>query len=153
MRIQNIIANTQCLSLTNQGLSALFSFASLLILTRILGLKNYGEWTLMITIFIFFDMFRTGTLHSSLMYFGTGTYVKKALSSCWIIGILFSAFSLLLVSFIYVQDQTLIQNHGLILLAKWFPFLVIGSLPFNIAIWVSQLNLNFKRILFIMTIL
>ncbi len=93
-------------------------------------------------------MFRAGTLHSALMYFGTGNETKKTIASCWIIGIIMSLLTILSAFLNCLPQQITWLNHSSLILVKWFPILAISSLPFNMTIWISQLKLNFKRILF-----
>ena len=151
MKFKNIISTPHCLSLTNQSLSAFLGLFTTLILTRTLGLELFGEWTLLMTIFSFYDMLRAGTIHSALMYFGTGTETNKTIASCWITGLLMSFSTFLLALLFFLPEEFTWLDHSLLIIVKWFPVLAISSLPFKITIWISQLKLNFKRVLFTRT--
>lgn len=146
--LQKLISNNQFISLANQGLSASLSFISFLLLTRVLGLNDFGTWTVIITGFTFYDMFRSGFLHSALMHFGSSERRKESIASCWTIGIVVTLVSIIIAKIIFEYD-ILNLSDSFRLFLKWFPLLISSALLYNIALWVAQLNLNFKRILFI----
>ena len=86
-----LLKNRHFLSLAGNGVMAVFSLLTYLILYRFLSAADMGNWVFFQTAFLLLDTFRTGLLQTALIkfYAGADDLRKRTVSgSAWYIGLL-----------------------------------------------------------------
>lgn len=150
--IKQVVRNNDFLSLLGNGSAAALGFISFAILARSLGKDDFGSWVLFITLLTFFDLLRTGLLHTPLIKFSAGKTEqeqREVFGTGWAIAILISG----AMSFISLIGLLLppgaIPNKGFGMFISWVWIFSLSTLPFNFSTWLLQAKGRFDKILFI----
>lgn len=147
--ITKILKNDNILSLLANLVTSGIAFISFILVARILIPIDFGAWTLYLTFFTFFDMFRSGLIHTALIRFGSGEEQNEYIGAAWKIVLGFTVGVSLLVylsGFIYSQFG---NDATMNLFFFYFPFLFLANLPIQVATWVLQMRMQFQKILYV----
>lgn len=148
--IKHIVKEDNFLSLSGNGLVALFGFGSFMILARTLSIELFGEWVLFIAGGSLIEMLRFGITGNGLVRFLSGA--KASSRACFIGSNSFLMIGVTcIISLILIGTNTLafqaIQDSGYELFFSWYPFLAFINIPWNNAIAILQADRKFDQIL------
>ena len=147
--ITKILKNDNILSLLANLVTSGIAFLSFILVARILVPIDFGAWTLYLTFFTFFDMFRSGLIHTALIRFGSGEEQNEYIGAAWKIVLGFTmiiSLSVCLTGFVYSQFG---NDATMKLFFFYFPFLFLANLPIQVATWVLQMRMQFQKILYV----
>lgn len=149
---KKILSNHNFLSLSGNASAAILGFISFALLARMLDKTDFGNLMIFITLGTFFDLLRTGFIHTPLIKFVSGVdeaEKKKVLGTSWAFGLIITGILCALSLFTYYVFGHLIKNDGFLSFLKLVWILSTATLPFNFAAWILQSELKFNKILFI----
>lgn len=146
-----ILRNRHFLSLTGNGVMAVFSVLTYSILYRFMSEADTGNWIFFQFAFLLLDTFRTGLLQTAVIKFYAGADEARRLSvagSAWYIGLVITGLFLVinLGCLLFASHFT---DSGVLILLKWFGLSLAVTLPYNVGIWILQAEERFDRILYI----
>jgi O-antigen/teichoic acid export membrane protein len=147
-----IFSNINTLSLLGSGSIAVFGFINFALLARQLPQNEFGSWILFTSICTFFELLRTGFLHTPLIKYLTGADSKTGqivLGSSWAFAWLITGIIVLISLSSFFLFGSFISNKGFYLSLKWLWLVHLLSLPFNFAAWYLQTEFKFGKILYI----
>lgn len=150
--IKKILSNHNFLSLSGNASAAILGFISFALLARMLDKHDFGNLMIFITLGTFFDLLRTGFIHTPLIKFVSGVSEdekKKVIGTAWAFGLMITTGIGILSFLIYLFLGHLIKNEGFLFFMKFVWILSFATLPFNFGAWILQSELKFNRILFI----
>jgi len=151
-KIARVFSNNNFLSLTNNGIVAVFGFLSFLMLVRMLPQEVFGEWILFITLSNFVDMLRFGITRTAIIRFLSGAdeeESKKLIGSNNLINLISTVLLALLTILIYFFFKTSIDESGFGMFFVWYPVLSFFNLTFNNAQSIQQAKLRFDIMLWL----
>ncbi|WP_139923574.1 lipopolysaccharide biosynthesis protein [Hymenobacter sp. DG01] len=144
-----VFKNRHVLSLTGNGVMAVFSILTYSILYRFLPEADMGNWVFFQFAFLLLDTFRTGLLQTPLIKFYAGADQARQTTvagSSWFIGLLVTGFFVLLnLACLPLAPYT--TDTGVLLLLHYFGLSLVVTLPFNVAVWLLQAEQRFDAIL------
>ncbi|WP_210520370.1 lipopolysaccharide biosynthesis protein [Hymenobacter terricola] len=149
--MKTLLTNRHFLSLTGNGVMAVFSMLSYIILYRFLSETDMGNWVFFQFAFLLLDTFRTGLLQTALIKFYSGadeTRKRDVAGSSWYIGLMVTSIFIVIniIAFVFIG---LISDAGVLVVMKWFGISLAVTLPYNVSIWILQAEQRFDRILYI----
>ncbi len=147
-----LFRNNNFLSLTNNGLIAVFGFLSFLMLVRQLPREEFGEWVLFITLGGFVDMLRFGITRTAIIRFLSGANEKQArelIGSNNFINLLSTIVLSIIIYVVYLNFSETIDKSGFGMFFKWYPLLSFFSLTFNNAQSIQQAVMRFDIMLWL----
>lgn len=147
-----LFRNNNFLSLTNNGLIAVFGFLSFLMLVRQLPREEFGEWVLFITLGGFVDMLRFGITRTAIIRFLSGADEKQAkqlIGSNNFINLISTFFLSIVIYLVYLNFSETIDESGFGMFFKWYPLLSFFSLTFNNAQSIQQAVMRFDIMLWL----
>ena len=146
-----LFKNRHFLSLSGNGVMAVFSILTYFILYRFLAAADMGNWVFFQFAFLLLDTFRTGLLQTALIKFYAGADAarqRRVAGAAWYIALLvtgiFCGINLLAVFF-----TGFIADAGVLVVVQWFGLSLAATLPYNVGIWILQAEQRFDRILYI----
>ncbi|MCC3155137.1 oligosaccharide flippase family protein [Hymenobacter sp. BT770] len=144
-----LLKNRHVLSLTGNGVMAVFSLLTYLILYRFLAAADMGNWVFFQFVFLLLDTFRTGLLQTALIKFYSGAdegRKRRVAGSAWYIALLVTGtFGVLNCGTLPFADG--VSDVGVRLALGWFGLSLAATLPYNVSIWLLQAEQRFDRIL------
>lgn len=145
------LKNRHFLSLTGNGVMAVFSLLTYLILYRFLAAADMGNWIFFQFVFLLLDTFRTGLLQTALIKFYSGSdeiRKRSVAGSAWYMALLVTGvFGVLnCAAWPFAGWFT---DAGVLVALKWFGLSLAVTLPYNVSIWLLQAEQRFDRILYI----
>ena len=146
-----LFKNRHFLSLTGNGVMAVFSLFTYIILYRFLSETDMGNWVFFQFSFLLLDTFRTGFLQTALIKFYSGAdeeRKQRVAGSSWYIGLLVTSI-FLVINLTALFFIGLITDTGVLVVIKWFGISLAVTLPYNVSIWILQAEQRFDRILYI----
>lgn len=149
--MKNLLRNRHFLSLAGNGVMAVFSLLTYMILYRFLAEADMGNWIFFQFAFLLLDTFRTGLLQTALIKFYAGADAARqrcVSGSSWYIGLLVTGVFVVLnlVALLFISRIT---DVGMLVLVRWFGLSLLVTLPYNVAIWILQAEERFDQILYI----
>lgn len=149
--MKQLLRNRHFLSLSGNGVMAVFSVVGYSLLYRLLPEADMGNWVFFQFAYLLLDTFRTGLLQTALVKFYAGADLARqrcVAGSAWYLGLLVTgAFVLLNLAALPLARFT--TDAGVLVLLRWFGVALLVTLPFNVATWVLQAEQRFDRILYI----
>ena len=149
--MKGFFKNRHFLSLSGNGVMAVFSTLSYIILYRFLSEMDMGNWVFFQFAFLLLDTFRTGLLQTALIKFYSGadeTRKRDVAGSSWYIGLMVTSIFIVL-NLISLFIIGLISDAGILVVLKWFGISLTVTLPYNVSIWILQAEQRFDKILYI----
>jgi len=146
-----ILKNRHFLSLTGNGVMALFSLLTYLILYRFLAAADMGNWIFFQFVYLLLDTFRTGLLLTALIKFYAGAdepRKHRVAGSAWYIALLITGFFVAL-NVVAWPFAGWVHDVGMLVVLKWFGLSLAVTLPYNVSVWLLQAEQRFDRILYI----
>lgn len=150
----SFLRNRHFLSLTGNGIMAVFGLFANMMLFRMLTKAEMGNWVIYQLVFVFIDSFRSGFLQTALIKFYSGadaTRRKEIAGATWYIASCITLIFLML-NLIALTGINYISNISVVLALKWFGTTLLFALPYNIAFWILQAEQRFGTILYIRVI-
>lgn len=155
--LTKIIRNNNFLSLGGNIAASGLGFISFAMLVRYLDKDVFGNWILFLTLTTLVEMMRTGLLQTGLIKFLSGKdseEQKVVVGTGWVFALLTTLVGALICFVLYfIASFYNIQTQGVLLFFKWYPVLILVSLPFNFAAWYLQARMRFQHLLFIRSII
>ena len=145
------LKNRHFLSLTGNGVMAVFSLLTYFILYRFMAAADMGNWVFFQFVFLLLDTFRTGLLQTALIkfYAGTDEIRKRCVAgSAWYIALLVTGI-LMVLNLGALPFASGVADTGVLVVLKWFGLSLAVTLPYNVSIWLLQAEQRFDRILYI----
>lgn len=139
-------------SLLGNMVFTLFSFATFLLMVRLLGKDEYGRWVIYVTAAALLDMLRlglTGTAAIRLISTSSGTDQKHVIAASYHLSMITTLAIGLLFAATYFAVKGIVTNSYYLAVLIYYPFLAAANLPYNQAITLGQGFVNFKQILII----
>ena len=128
-------------------------FLSFLLLAQILSVESFGIWLLYVAAFTFMEMVRGGFIHQALVKHLAATrhrLVKQVITGAsWWIGIAITAAfsgSIALLDWLFAEP---IATKNFTLFFQWYPLVIWLTLPFNMGLWVTHANRQYKQMVVI----
>ncbi|GAB3845975.1 hypothetical protein GCM10028822_05290 [Hymenobacter terrigena] len=146
-----LLKNRHFLSLTGNGVMAVFSLLTYLILYRFLAAADMGNWIFFQFVFLLLDTFRTGLLQTALIkfYAGADEIRKRGVAgSAWFLALLITGFFVVLNVGAW-PFAGWVHDAGVLVVVQWVGLSLAVTLPYNMAIWLLQAAQRFDRILYI----
>jgi len=146
-----LLKNRHFLSLTGNGVMAVFSLLTYLILYRFLAAADMGNWIFFQFVFLLLDTFRTGLLQTALIKFYAGAdelRKRRVAGSAWYISLLITGIFVVL-NVAAWPFASWVRDAGVLVTLQWFGLSLAVTLPYNVAIWLLQAEQRFDRILYI----
>ncbi|MDC0230571.1 oligosaccharide flippase family protein [Aureispira] len=148
--LKKLYSNMYFQSFFATGASSAIAMGSFMILTRVMEMKDFGEWVLYLTLLTFVDQLRTGLVASGLIKYSGGCEVKEKnqlIGSSWVINII----SLLVITIVFQSFYwlNLSASKGFQLFILFYPLYGFLSMPFFYFRWNSEVALEFKKITYI----
>jgi O-antigen/teichoic acid export membrane protein len=147
-----IFSNINTLSLLGSGSIAVFGFLNFAILARQFSQDEFGSWIFFTSLCIFFELIRTGFLHTPLIKYLTGKDPRTSqdiIGSSWAFAWLITGAIIVLSLSGFFLFGAQVSNKGFYLFLKWIWLVNLLSLPYNFAVWYLQAEFKFGKILFI----
>ena len=141
--------NIHLQSLLGNGVMAIFSMGTIVILYRALSLKELGIYVFFMTLLGLIDALRAGFLTTSFIKFYSGTSKtrsRQVAGSAWGLAIIITG-ACVLVNSIGLLFSSYINNQGLFFFIKYFTFISLATLPWFMANLVVQGEKRFDRLL------
>ena len=149
--MKKFLRNRHFLSLAGNGVMAVFSLLTYMILYRFLAEADMGNWIFFQFAFLLLDTFRTGLLQTALIKFYAGADAARqrcVSGSSWYIGLLVTGVFVVL-NLVALLFLSRITDVGMLVLVRWFGLSLLVTLPYNVAIWILQAEERFDQILYI----
>ncbi|OON67585.1 oligosaccharide flippase family protein [Hymenobacter sp. CRA2] len=149
--MRQLLHNRHFLSLSGNGVMAVFSVLSYSLLYRLLPEADMGNWVFFQFAFLLLDTFRTGLLQTALVKFYAGADAARqrcVAGSAWYLGLLVTA-AFVGLNLLVLPLARYVTDAGVLMLLRWFGVALLLTLPFNVATWVLQAEQRFDRILYI----
>lgn len=145
-KIQAFIQRPAFYSLAHQFLMSGFGFALLMLLSRLLAQNELGSWLLFISAFSLADMAAHGILQTIIVKkINAGENAHHLATNAVLILLLLTLVittgSLILYQFI-LPGSTSLQFF-----CRWYPWLALSTIPYNLCWWIHMGTRNFKRVL------
>ncbi|MDF2455648.1 MAG: oligosaccharide flippase family protein [Cytophagaceae bacterium] len=144
--------NNNMLSLMGSGSIAVLGFINFAILARQLSIDDFGSWIIFVSACSFFEMLRTGFLHTPLIKYLTGQgkqTSKEIIGSSWAFGWFITGTIIVITLALFFLLGDVAPNRGFYMFLQWIWLVNLLSLPFNFATWYLQSELKFGKILYI----
>jgi len=154
--LAKVVKNNNFLSLGGNIAASGLGFISFAILVRYLDKDVFGNWILFLTLTTLVEMMRTGLLQTGLIKFLSGKdseEQKVVVGTGWVFALLTTLAGALICLVLYIIASYSIRTQGVLLFFKWYPVLILVSLPFNFAAWYLQARMRFQHLLFIRSII
>ena len=148
--LKKIIRDNHFLSLSTNGLTALFGLLSFMLLARVYEKQDFGWWVLYLTGFSFVEMLKAGVVHAALVKFLAGKSEeeqKVVIGSSWLISLVLNSIVIVCVYLVFLIIPQKIESWGLYLFFQYYPLLALFNLPINYTNWIYQADEDFNRIL------
>ncbi|MGY2134567.1 oligosaccharide flippase family protein [Hymenobacter sp. HD11105] len=143
--------NRHFLSLTGNGVMAVFSVLTYSLLYRFLAAADMGNWVFFQFSFLLLDSFRTGLLQTALIKFFAGADAARqqaVAGAAWYLGLLVTG-GFLVLNLLALPLLGGLSDAGVLVLVQWFGVALAVTLPFNVATWMLQAEQRFDSILYI----
>lgn len=144
MNILEKIKSAAFVNISGSILSSGFGFLIYAALARVLNLSDFGVWAIFLTTYTFFDLIRAGLVQNALVNFVSSTkddnHKLKFEIAAWKITFTLSLF----VGFIFLAGYWVNAWAEYRLFFLTAPLLAIITVPFNMALWLSNAHENYS---------
>jgi O-antigen/teichoic acid export membrane protein len=150
--LRKIQSNNNFLSLANNGLVAVFSFLSFIMLVRMVPQDTFGEWVLFLTAGGFLDMLRFGITRTAIIRFLAGAQhqeAKELIGSNNLINFITTLLISIILIFINLYFHNVVGHSGFGMFFTWYPLLAFANLAFNNAQSILQAQMRFDKMLWL----
>ena len=150
--LNKTLYNKNFLSLTGNGISAIFGVIVFALLARTFSAAIFGEWVIYLSTATFIEMFRFGLTRTGLIRFLSGAKDRERgqlMGTNYVIGIVLTAIiiAILYLGLLAFYEPIIRSPYKLFFI--WYPLLAIFNLPFNNALTIMQAEEKFLEILII----
>jgi len=148
--IKKILKSDNIQSLAGNGVSALLSMVTFIIMVQYLDKETYGHWIIFITSVTLLNMLRvglTGTATVRLLSTQNKEEHSQIISSLYKINVFFSVLTSIMFYIIYLSLGYHFPESYYMAVLIYYPILGIVELPFFNALTICQGKSDFKTIL------
>lgn len=153
-KLASILSRDNSVVLFGNLLASGFGLLTFMILARQLSLNEFGQWTFFISIAGLFDLMKTGLIRQALVRSLSTEDNEgardKIIGSSALLAIATHIILTILLLFLYFLSEVGLGQHSFSFFLKWYPWLLLVSLPASLDTWLSHafgqfLRMNFLR--------
>ncbi len=144
MGIFNKIKSAAFVNVSGSILSSGFGFLIFAVLARVLSLSDFGVWAIFLTTYTFFDLIRAGLVQNALVNFVSSTKNPQQKLRFEIAAWKITSLVSILAGLIFLAGYWVNAWAEYRLFFLTAPLLAIITVPFNMALWLSNARENYS---------